>query len=265
MSEFKARVGWNEPTPRLPALVALAKRYLIWSRNVKFDVDLRYTPVVRFLKQKQALLGTGLRILDAGSGPLGFAYCAGRECVGIDIAFPKSDMAPTPSGQRRVIGSVVSLPFRSGSFDLVTNMDTLEHLPPEDRPLAVKELLRVARRAVVLGVPCGARAAAYDRRAEKVERDRGQEPDWRREHTANGLPGSELDQLIITLASARGVTRVTIRPHEGLLGLRLRWRLGLLIPQSHPAYGIVMAPLYAIAGRFQVGPCYRRIYYMELA
>ncbi len=262
-SGFKAFVGWDEANPRWPRFVARAKRFLLWSRTVKFDVHLRYAPVVAFVSRNRARLGTAPRILDAGSGPLGFAYCTGVECIGMDVAFPSAGEVGPPARQRRVIGSVTNLPFRSGSFDLVTNMDTLEHLRPQDRSAAVRELFRVASKAVVLGVPYGARAAKYDRRAQTVERRRGQEPEWRREHVANGLPGRELDALVASLASARGATRTWVRGHEGLLGLKVRWRLGLSIPQAHPAYALVMAPLYATAKRFHLGPCYRRIYYVE--
>jgi ubiquinone/menaquinone biosynthesis C-methylase UbiE len=51
----------------------------------------------------------------------------------------------------RVRGSVLSLPFADGSFDAVTCLEVLEHLP--DPAAAVRELTRVARRAVVLSVP----------------------------------------------------------------------------------------------------------------
>ena len=262
-ARLKAFLGWNDPAPCWPALVSLLKRYLLWSRTKRFDVELRYRPVAQFLKHNMARLGPNPRILDAGSGPLGLAHHLGRECVGVDVAFPPQAPAIGAERLERVMGSITELPFRDRSFDLVTSMDTLEHLTPENRPAAVRELFRVACKTVILGAPYGSRASEDDRKAQVVERALGVEPDWRREHVANGLPGPELDTLVASLASARGATRVRIRPHEGLLGHRLRWKLGLTIPQSHPAYGLVMAPLYAAANRFHVGPCYRRIYYAE--
>jgi SAM-dependent methyltransferase len=54
-------------------------------------------------------------------------------------------------GCRPVSGSVLELPFARASFDAVVCLEVLEHL--EDPRAAVEELLRVARRAVVLSVP----------------------------------------------------------------------------------------------------------------
>jgi ubiquinone/menaquinone biosynthesis C-methylase UbiE len=56
-----------------------------------------------------------------------------------------------PDSAAHLIGSVDALPFASRSFDVVTCLEVLEHLPDPGR--AVGELLRVARRAVVVSVP----------------------------------------------------------------------------------------------------------------
>ena len=41
-------------------------------------------------------------------------------------------------------------PFKDGAFDVVSCLDVLEHLDPPDTVAALKELRRVARRAVVV-------------------------------------------------------------------------------------------------------------------
>jgi SAM-dependent methyltransferase len=51
----------------------------------------------------------------------------------------------------RVCASVLSLPFADGAFDAVTCLEVLEHL--DDPAAAVRELARVARRAIVISVP----------------------------------------------------------------------------------------------------------------
>ena len=53
--------------------------------------------------------------------------------------------------ERRVCGSVFALPFAGRSFDTVTCLEVLEHL--DDPAAAVRELARVARRAIVVSVP----------------------------------------------------------------------------------------------------------------
>jgi len=50
-----------------------------------------------------------------------------------------------------VCGSVLALPFARGAFDAVVCLEVLEHL--EDPAAALRELMRVARKAVVLSVP----------------------------------------------------------------------------------------------------------------
>ena len=258
---FKAWIGWNNPHPRFPCMVAALKRYLRWSRSARFDVDLRYAIIAKFLWRNEWRFGANPRVLDAGCGPWGLAWYVDRECVGIDVQFPTGPPA-RELGTLRVRGSATQMPFRDGRFDVAASMDTLEHLPPTARPSAVREMFRVASKAVVIGVPYGWKAAAFDRRAQAIEQTRGTELDWRREHVANGLPDRELDDLIISLAAARQATRVWMMKHENLSGLRLRWRIGQSIPQSHPAYGLLMAPLYGLAKRFHLGSCYRRMYYV---
>jgi SAM-dependent methyltransferase len=56
-----------------------------------------------------------------------------------------------PDSAARVIASVDALPFAARSFDVVTCLEVLEHLT--DPAAAVRELARVARRAVVVSVP----------------------------------------------------------------------------------------------------------------
>ena len=52
-----------------------------------------------------------------------------------------------------ISGSVLNLPFRDGSFDLVTCFEVLEPIPYEKLPQALDELRRVSRRYVILSLP----------------------------------------------------------------------------------------------------------------
>jgi SAM-dependent methyltransferase len=56
-------------------------------------------------------------------------------------------------------GSVAELPFEDGSFDLVTCMEVLEHLPQSEFWRAVDEMQRVSLKYVLLTVPNGEQLA----------------------------------------------------------------------------------------------------------
>ena len=54
---------------------------------------------------------------------------------------------------QKILGSVDSLPFPDGSFDLVLCCEVLEHLPFKVYPRAIEEIERVAAKYIVVTVP----------------------------------------------------------------------------------------------------------------
>jgi Methyltransferase domain len=88
-----------------------------------------------------------------------------------------------------VIGDVRALPFEDRAFDVAVTIDLLEHVPAIDRPLAIKEVCRVARRLAIFACPAGSDALEADRRlAQRLQaRPRGVPP-WLVEHVENGFP-----------------------------------------------------------------------------
>lgn len=61
---------------------------------------------------------------------------------------------------------IQALPFEDGVFDVVLCSETLEHVPGIET--ATRELLRVARRAVVITVPCEPRAVVERNIRERI-------------------------------------------------------------------------------------------------
>lgn len=47
----------------------------------------------------------------------------------------------------------IDLPYETDSFDIVTSMDVLEHIEPENVLKCLDEILRIARHIVLIGVP----------------------------------------------------------------------------------------------------------------
>ncbi|PLS75619.1 MAG: hypothetical protein CYG61_06550 [Actinobacteria bacterium] len=97
------------------------------------------------------------RTLDVGCAT-GFVVEALRElgldAEGVDVSqFAVDQAALGARGHIRYGDLTHRLPFPAGHFDLVSALETLEHLPPEAVPSAVGELRRVTRSYVIATIP----------------------------------------------------------------------------------------------------------------
>lgn len=97
-------------------------------------------------------------VLEVGSAGLGIAPYLKRRVTGVDLEFKP----PYHPLLEKVKGSATKLPFKNSSFDVVISLDMLEHLKKADRKKAIREMFRVAKRQILIGVPSGKTAAAED-------------------------------------------------------------------------------------------------------
>jgi len=111
--------------------------------------------------------GSPYRVLDVGGHRAafwpGFASLAGLLIP--DARVVVVDIVSTSELENYVQASGVRLPFRDGAFDFVCAIDTLDHIPGEDRPAFLAELLRVTRDGLYLLHPFD---SASNRWAESV-------------------------------------------------------------------------------------------------
>ena len=80
---------------------------------------------------------------------------AGLEVVGADVSVPMMDqarrkLAAFADRLRFTEANLLQLPFPSDAFDVVTCVRLFGHYPSEDRVPMLRELLRVAKRAVIV-------------------------------------------------------------------------------------------------------------------
>jgi len=91
--------------------------------------------------------GRPLDILDAGCGSGGMTRYLGSlgRVSGIDLAPEALTLAKQRGLPRLARASVGAIPFRDGSFDVVTSFDVLYHLNVNDDRAAISEIHRVLR------------------------------------------------------------------------------------------------------------------------
>jgi Methyltransferase domain len=163
---------------------------------VMLDHLVRYDPVLRLLGETP-----DATVLEVGSGSEGIAYwLPGSDVTSVDPAIPGRE------------GDARSLDFPDRSFDVAVALDMLEHIRPEERSIVLRELVRVARRRVIIAFPSGARAFEVDVGLGRMLDRRGRTyTDWLEEHLRHGFPdASEVE------AELQAYGRVRRLPNENI-------------------------------------------------
>ncbi len=139
----------------------------------------------RVLGHHPTLFNPDLTVLEVGNAPQGIADLLKRNVTVAGTHGPHTaSQWVTP-----IAASPLSLPFADNAFDHVVCIDSLHHLPPPSRAKAISELARVARRQVILSVPCGALAVEGDQQlAVSMQRMGLKTPPWLQEHVIRALP-----------------------------------------------------------------------------
>lgn len=150
------------------------------------------------------LAGAPRQVVDVGGLPGRLASFLPDACTLAANVAPPADLLVDPG----------ALPFRDRSIEVVTSLDTLEHVPPPSRAEFVAELLRVTDRRFVLCCPLGTpeHVEAEQEIAAWYRRLTGEDHPWLAEHLRNGLPTQpEVEEW---LSAAAGPTdRWSLRFH----------------------------------------------------
>ncbi len=150
-----------------------------------FDQYSRYKACSDLLRQ--AVFASGDTVLDIGSGP---------ECL-FGQFMPDATMnyvdplIPNGSGQGHITGNIFASELDGQSFDSVSAVDVLEHVPPEHRQAFLERMSSLGRNALILGFPTSDSSDAL--RIDKIIDDQyraifGHKYPWLQEHYLYGLP-----------------------------------------------------------------------------
>src|SRR6266481_1787727 len=229
------------------------------------DWSLRYRPLLRDL----ALHGRPpRRILEIGSNLFGLSMFLREPIISIDLAFAGLTHDAVRRG-RPIAGSVTSLPVRSATVDQVVCIDTFEHLAPEDRPSATRELLRVLKPGgrAWIAFPCGQRAELFDKVLWREVKRRGWTVDWLDEHMQHQFPTApEFREGYRSAITSLGYeANLSESKHASLPYHFAHIRL-LLDAKNSGANLYLRALLKALVpflSRVTLGPCYRRVFIVE--
>lgn len=107
---------------------------------------------MRFEKAAESINLEGT-ILDVGGGEGDFFDFLETSGIIAEVPTDRSLFPEIRYAHPYVMYDGTSLPFKDDSFDTVVALDTLEHVPPENRESLLIEIQRVAREAIILTFP----------------------------------------------------------------------------------------------------------------
>lgn len=221
------------------------------------DLALRYLPVVHRIDKRES-------VLEVGSGSLGIGPYLKRPFIGVDINFN----GPVWPPMERLKASALNIPKPDNSVDIVVSMDMLEHLPSEQRGQAIEEMLRLAKKKVIIGVPIGKRAEKHDQLIDQLYRKtRGNQHKFLKEQTEYGLP--EQAEIVTALKKAAQKyhknINITIIPNQNL-SLRL-WLMKGWINQNffvNVFFRKILLVAIPVMRHLNQAPVYRRIFFITI-
>lgn len=155
--------------------------------RLEFDLYSRHHIITQAVR---ALAGdTPLQLVDAG-GRSGLiqTFMPEQDLTVVDIREPETDSDKKLQEQQKyLIGSVLNMPLPDKSVDLALSLEMLEHMTAEERPRALREMLRVSRMGIIFSFP---QDSVENDQAERLvnnyyKRLTGEEHPWLKEHIQN--------------------------------------------------------------------------------
>ncbi len=240
------------PTPSLePGDVAFPQA--TWT---SFDRYGRYGSIVEALRT--SLGPEPLRVLDVGdsAGHL-HLFDPGLTVVGLDVELADKPLPDTV----RVQADGTRLPFADDTFDAVVSSDVLEHVAPDGRDAFLAELVRVARRLVVVAAPFDTPGVAgCEDLARRYALFSAEAPQPQlEEHRANGLPRLEATRAGLEAGGWATAVAGNGNLWDWLLMMVLRFQLEARPALRPLSEGYDLWYNEMLTTRTHVGPFYRHL------
>lgn len=222
---------------------------------------LRYQPAIDILDEFRAA-----EVLDVGAGWHGLSRWRSGSTVQTDLLLGDRPRRLRHRGRPSYVrASAEALPFKDDAFDFVVSLDMVEHLPESIRIPSILELLRVARRGVIIGYPSGQNALDVDQHiAETCSQSGRALPSWLAEHLEQAsYPGR--DTIDAALPAGWTITREISNGN-------VRVQRALVLAELKPALAVLSSLLDRPVGRMHwlprgvhARPTYRTIWLLEPA
>lgn len=125
----------------------------------RIDVFHRYSTIAKEINKMNNKHTSILDVGGGGGGVLGFIDSSKYSICVLDI--DKKAFSNTNSDLNAIIADACNIPFKDNSFDIVTSVDSLEHVPDPLKPDYLNELKRVAKRMILLHFPANSNDGVY--------------------------------------------------------------------------------------------------------
>src|SRR3954468_13536002 len=157
-----------------------------------------------------------LKVLDVGGYPGKLRHFVPGEAYDVSVLDVVPDDGSIPGYTQ---GSGMDLPYEDRSFDVVTSLDTLEHIPAEEREKFLGELIRTARHAVVMINPVQSLEAdlAEETLDEYIRWILDAQQEQLAEHRQYGLPDMETTVRAFQAQGWQTITFPIANVHNWLL------------------------------------------------
>ncbi len=189
------------------------------------DVVVRYSPIVRSIKKEH--LKTKI-VLEVGGGGEGIGYyLPDYQIVDCDINFSKTVLPNV----KQVKYNGGKLPFPESSYDILVSVDVIEHIPSNiKRRKIINEMLRVARKKVIIAVPVGKNSLEAVKVFRKLyqEKHKGCNHKFAEEHIRYGHPSKKM--IIQTIEKSKYKKRIYTENNTNITFWLLFQRIYLKLP-----------------------------------